>query len=89
MTTTTTTPAQTAAIEKIADFVGYLSERWKDERHYEDFGAYKIAAQEACTRGGFTFVSLTKTFTMIFRSDAREYCMKVSRGTISWGSRPL
>lgn len=75
-------------METAADFLGYLCERWQDEREYEDFSEYKKAMQKNMP-AGMTIISFTKRpFRIIFRlADGQRKWMNAAGhgGRITWG----
>ena len=53
-------------IDKLAEYFGYLYDRWQDESQYEDFADYRNALQTRVAAHGAT----VKTFTSRpFRAD--------------------
>lgn len=47
-------------IQKLANRVAYLYDRWQDERGYEDFADYRTTAAKYVVAVGGTFVKLDK-----------------------------
>jgi hypothetical protein len=59
-----------ATIAKLVEPFSYLHGRWQDEKEYENFADYIVAAKERCEDLGFKFVSLTKRpFALTFVAD--------------------
>ena len=61
-------------MEQIVDRVGYLYDRWQDEREYEDFAEYKKFARKEVEKHGATYKELRKSpFRLWFKKDKKEY----------------
>ena len=48
--------------DKYIDKLGYLRDRWQDEKEYEDFADYKKVVTEIFEEFGFTNIKLSKGF---------------------------
>ena len=62
-------------LDKYIDTLGYLRDRWQDEREYEDFSDYKKRVEEIFGEFGFTGITLSKGFVIKCKN---------CEGTSSW-----
>lgn len=59
---------QEKVMTEMADKVGYLYDRWQDEKEYEDFADYKAEACRFCNEKGYKYMKLSKRpFTLTLR----------------------
>lgn len=73
-------------LNKMLKHLGYLWERWQDEKEYEDWKDYIIAAKKVLPKDCI-FISLSKRpFEMKFKlSDGRVAYIKITSREASWG----
>lgn len=79
-------PATRSALEKAAEYLCYLRDRWQDESEYEDFAEYQTA-MSAFLPAGSTAVKLTKRpFRVEFKdASGQRRFIKVTRSGAEWG----
>ena len=59
-----------AVAAKIVQHLGYLRDRWQDEKEYEDFNDYILSAKKCIESAGAEFISLKKRpFEVTFSKD--------------------
>ena len=70
-------------IKKIAQHLGYLFDRWQDEKEYEDFSDYVASMKKIIEGAGGKFVKMTKSpFRVTFIDDKGEAQLKATRKNI-------
>ena len=70
-------------VKDLADYFGYLRERWKDEKEYEDFADYREAFTKNLPQGA-KFVSMTQSpFAACFTFGGFQYKMKATAAAVT------
>ncbi|MCP4599267.1 MAG: hypothetical protein GY847_01800 [Proteobacteria bacterium] len=74
-------------LAELIDAMGYLFDRWQDEKEYEDFSEYIKMAKKALP-DDCTFVSMKKRpFRIYFSDTTREYYLNVTSRKMDLMSR--
>jgi hypothetical protein len=66
----------------LGEHLGYLRDRWQEEKEYEEFDDYVLSVKNN-TPPGFEFVSLTRRFEATFTRDGKRYVMKANGRSVT------
>lgn len=71
--------AMDSLFDKYINKLGYMRDRWQDEKEYEDFDEYKKVVKEIFEEFGFTKITLSKGFVVKCKNEesTREWQVKI------------
>jgi hypothetical protein len=75
-----------ALLDSCAERLGYLRDRWQDEKEFEDFAAYIAEMKKLVPTNDFTFVRAQKRpfgFVVQPKGSALKFLVVAKAGTIS------
>jgi|TARA_R100000789_G_scaffold85668_1_gene81686 hypothetical protein len=72
-------------VENLVEHLGYLYDRWQDEKEYEDFSLYIENVKNTVEQNGVEFISLKKRpFEVHIKKGEKEGMIKVTAKAISF-----
>jgi len=66
-----------------AETLGYLRDRWQDEKEYEDFSEYIVPFQKPAADAGITLMGMSKSpFALKFTYEGVKYEMRATASQV-------